>query len=78
MPIVIMLISAFAIIALVKYGLVPGIDRLSAALGWSLKARGKATGYATSVPSWSRWWRRVCRASGKPDCGTSRPPTSST
>ena len=50
MPIVIMLLSAFAIIALVKYGLVPGIDRLSAALGWSLKARGKATGYATSVP----------------------------
>ena len=50
MPIVIMLVSAFAIIALVKYGLVPGIDRLSAALGWSLKARGKATGYATSVP----------------------------
>ena len=50
MPIVIMLVSSFAIIGLVKYGLVPGIDRLSAAQGWSLKARGKATGYATSVP----------------------------
>ena len=50
MPIVIMLASAFAIIGLVKYGLVPGLDRLSMALGWSLKARGKATGYATSVP----------------------------
>jgi Ca2+/Na+ antiporter len=50
MPIVIMMLSAFAIIGLVKYGLVPGIDRLSAAQGWSLKARGKATGYATSVP----------------------------
>ena len=50
MPLVIMLASAIAIILLVKYGLVPGIDRLSAALGWSLKARGKATGYATSVP----------------------------
>lgn len=50
MPIVLMLLSALAVIALVKYGLVPGIDRLSAALGWSLKARGKATGYATSVP----------------------------
>ena len=50
MPIVIMLVSAFAIIGLVKYGLVPGIDRASASLGWSLKARGKATGYATSVP----------------------------
>ena len=50
MPVVIMLVSAFAIIALVKYGLVQGIDRLSAASGWSLKARGKATGYATSVP----------------------------
>ncbi len=50
MPIVIMLFSSVAIIALVKYGLVPGIDRVSAAWGWSLKARGKATGYATSVP----------------------------
>ena len=50
MPVVIMLVSAFAIIGLVKYGLVPGIDRASASLGWSLKARGKATGYATSVP----------------------------
>ena len=50
MPILIMLASALSIIALVKYGLVPGIDRLSIALGWSLKARGKATGYATSVP----------------------------
>ena len=50
MPLVIMLVSALAVIALVKHGLVPGIDRLSAALGWSLKARGKATGYATSVP----------------------------
>jgi Ca2+/Na+ antiporter len=50
MPLVIMLASAVAIMVLVKYGLVPGIDRLSAALGWSVKARGKATGYATSVP----------------------------
>jgi len=50
MPIVIMLLSAFSIIGLVKYGLVPGIDRVSQSLGWSLKARGKATGYATSVP----------------------------
>ena len=50
MPIVIMLASSLAVIGLVKFGLVPGIDRLSASLGWSLKARGKATGYATSVP----------------------------
>ena len=50
MPFIIMLASSIAIIALVKYGLVPGIDRVSSALGWSLKARGKATGYATSVP----------------------------
>ena len=50
MPIAIMLISSVAIIGLVKYGLVPGIDRVSAAWGWSAKARGKATGYATSVP----------------------------
>mgnify|MGYP003330904544 CR=1 FL=1 len=42
MPIVIMLASAFAIIGLVKFGLVPGLDRLSMALGWSVKARGKA------------------------------------
>lgn len=45
-----MLVSSLAVIGLVKVGLVPGIDRLSASLGWSLKARGKATGYATSVP----------------------------
>ncbi len=50
MPILIMLASALSVIAVVKYGLVPGIDRLSVSLGWSLKARGKATGYATSVP----------------------------
>jgi len=50
MPFVIMVVSAFAIIWIVKVGLVPGIDRLSVALGWSLKARGKAMGYATSVP----------------------------
>ncbi len=45
-----MVLSSIVIIALVKYVMVPGIDHLSAALGWSLKARGKATGYATSVP----------------------------
>jgi Ca2+/Na+ antiporter len=50
MPIIVMLVSAVSIIGLVKYGLVPGIDRVSASLDWSLKARGKATGYATSVP----------------------------
>jgi Ca2+/Na+ antiporter len=50
MPFIIMIVSAFAIIGIVKFGLVPGIDRVSLAQGWSLKARGKATGYATSVP----------------------------
>ena len=50
MPIVVMIVSAVSIIGLVKYGLVPGIDRVSLAMGWSAKARGKATGYATSVP----------------------------
>jgi Ca2+/Na+ antiporter len=50
MPIVVMIVSAVSIIGLVKYGLVPGIDRVSLAMGWSAKSRGKATGYATSVP----------------------------
>ena len=32
MPIVVMIVSAVSIIGLVKYGLVPGIDRVSLAM----------------------------------------------
>lgn len=50
MSILIMILSSVAIIAIVKYGLVEGLDRVSSALRWTPKARGQATGYATSVP----------------------------
>lgn len=50
MSLLIMLISAGAIIVLVKYGLLKGIDHVSEALNLSVKTRGKLTGYATSVP----------------------------
>ena len=50
MSIVVMVISAAAIIALVKFGLVKGLDHISLALSWSAKARGQAMGYATSAP----------------------------
>lgn len=50
MSVVIMILSAAAIIALVKYGLVAGLEQLANALNWSPKARGQATGYATSAP----------------------------
>lgn len=45
-----MLVSAAAILLLVKYGLIAGIDRIAVALNWSAKARGQATGFATSAP----------------------------
>jgi Ca2+/Na+ antiporter len=48
--IVIMIACAAAIIVLVRYGLVAGLDQLAGALKWSPKARGQATGYATSSP----------------------------
>jgi Ca2+/Na+ antiporter len=48
--ILVMILSAAAIIAFVKYGLVAAIDQLAGALGWSSKARGQATGFATSAP----------------------------
>ena len=50
MPALIMVVTAVAIILLVKYGLVRGIENIAAALQWSAKARGQATGFATSVP----------------------------
>jgi Ca2+/Na+ antiporter len=46
----IMIVSAAAIILLVKYGLLRGIDHIANAMNWSAKARGQLTGYATSVP----------------------------
>lgn len=50
MSILIMLLSAGAIILFVRFGLVSGIDQLARALNWSPKLRGQATGYATSAP----------------------------
>ena len=45
-----MVVSAATIIALVKFGLLRGIDHVAGAMNWSPKARGQVTGYATSVP----------------------------
>ncbi len=50
MSVLLMIVSAAAIILAVRYGLLKGLDQLGAALNWSAKARGQATGYATSVP----------------------------
>jgi len=50
MDVLIMLVSATAIIFLVKFGLLRGLDNIASAMKWSAKARGQATGYATSVP----------------------------
>ncbi|QDV40408.1 Sodium/calcium exchanger protein [Stieleria neptunia] len=50
MPALTMIVSAAAIILLVKYGLLRGIDHIAGAMNWSAKARGQLTGYATSVP----------------------------
>ena len=50
MSAVMMIVSAFAIILLVRYGLLRGIDNIANAMNWSAKARGQLTGFATSVP----------------------------
>ncbi len=50
MSALVMIVSAAAIIASVKYGLLRGIDHVAGALKWSSKTRGQLTGYATSVP----------------------------
>ena len=50
MSVIVMLLSAAAIIVLVKYGLVVGLEHLAHALNWTPKTRGQATGYATSAP----------------------------
>ncbi len=50
MSAIVMIISAIAIIAFVKYGLLRGIHLVAGAMNWSAKTRGQVTGYATSVP----------------------------
>ena len=50
MSALIMIVSAGAIVLLVKFGLLRGIDQIANAMNWSAKARGQVTGYATSVP----------------------------
>lgn len=50
MSLLVMLLSAGAIIALVRFGLLTGLAQLAGALRWGVKLRGQATGYATSAP----------------------------
>ena len=50
MSVLIMILSAAAIILIVKFGLLRGIDSIANAMNWSAKARGQLTGYATSAP----------------------------
>jgi hypothetical protein len=42
MSLLIMLVSAAAIIALVRFGLIVGLENLAGALRWSAKVRGQA------------------------------------
>ncbi len=50
MSLLVMLVSAVAIIGLVRFGLIEGLGHLAGALQWGTKLRGQATGYATSAP----------------------------
>lgn len=50
MSVLIMIVSAGAIVLFVKLGLLRGIDQIANAMKWSAKVRGQVTGYATSVP----------------------------
>lgn len=50
MAALILVASAAAIIIFVRFGLMKGIDHLAAALNWTPKTRGQATGLATSSP----------------------------
>ncbi len=50
MSVLVILLSAGASILSVRSGLVTAVDQLAGALGWTAKARGQATGYATSSP----------------------------
>jgi len=45
-----MVMTAAAIILLVRFGLLRGIGHMASSLQWSAKTRGQATGFATSVP----------------------------
>ncbi len=47
---IILVLSAAAIVVAVRFLLVPGIGRIGAALKFSAKVRGQMIGYATSVP----------------------------
>jgi len=50
MSVVVMILSAIAVIAAVRYGLLAGLDEVAGSLRWSAKVRGQVTGLATSVP----------------------------
>jgi Ca2+/Na+ antiporter len=50
MSALIMILTAALIIVVVRNGLVAGIRLIADALDWSPKARGQATGFATSAP----------------------------
>lgn len=50
MDLLILSLSAAAIVAAVRYLLVPGIGQVCAALKFSVKTRGQIIGYATSIP----------------------------
>ncbi len=47
---IILSLSAAAIVASVRYLMIPGIGQVSAALNFSIKTRGQIIGYATSIP----------------------------
>lgn len=51
--IIILIVSAASIVGAVRFLLIPGIGRVSAALGFSEKTRGQLIGYATSVPEFT-------------------------
>jgi Ca2+/Na+ antiporter len=50
MDLLVLSLSAAAIVAAVRYLLVPGIGQVCAALKFSIKTRGQIIGYATSIP----------------------------
>jgi Ca2+/Na+ antiporter len=49
----ILMLSAAAIVAAVRFMLIPGIGKIGAAFKFSAKVRGQAIGYATSVPEFT-------------------------
>ena len=78
MSALVMIVSAAAIIALVKYGLLRGIDLVAGALNWGEKARGQVTAMRRPFRSSCALSLRASPACGKPGCGTSPARTSST